>query len=34
VISPDDFEIAETFLFVSEAQAGVPYVIYADQLPA
>ncbi|WP_162996387.1 hypothetical protein [Mucilaginibacter celer] len=29
LISPDDFEIAETYLIQSEAQAGMPYVIYA-----
>ncbi|MCQ6957002.1 phosphoribosylpyrophosphate synthetase [Mucilaginibacter aquariorum] len=29
LISPDDFEIAETFLFENEAEADLPFVIYA-----
>jgi hypothetical protein len=29
LISPDDFEVAETFIFESESQAGLPFVIYA-----
>lgn len=29
LIGPDDFEIAETYLFEGEAQSGMPYVIYA-----
>ncbi|MET3980295.1 hypothetical protein ABIB62_002896 [Mucilaginibacter sp. UYP25] len=29
LISPDDFEVAETYLFESEDQQGIPFVIYA-----
>lgn len=29
LISPDDFEITETFLFTGETQAEIPSVIYA-----
>jgi len=29
LISPDDFEITETYLFEKEAQTEMPYVIYA-----